>query len=372
MRSVATRCLLALYLLPDITRAACECGYSANITGTVEAFTDLIETDFTKVMDIKNNTDWVRQEFNKTNSNARGPLGEKFQTTNIAAVHEGSSSYGLSSTKTAAGLQLLVESSTIDGLVPGAEIDSARNDVHYGSFRAMMKVPDVAGTCAAFFWAPWRQNINIEQYHNDTQEIDMEFLTREFSPSNNSFPVNLVLHSRESLEKGYDASGTGNFLKVNLGFNPTTDFHEYRIDYLPNEVTFYADGKVLGAMNGSAVPTEGGHLILQHWSNGNPLWSGGPPQRDAILTVASVKAYFNSSLDARKADHESRCIDPAAPGAVCAIPDDPAFFFSTQANMTNNQTVSGMPAAEHSIAGTVDAPSWVLVFGMLFLGVWFI
>ncbi|GKT53595.1 glycoside hydrolase family 16 protein [Colletotrichum tofieldiae] len=361
MRNLVTMFLLAFSLLPAIARAACECGYSANITGVIEVFTDLIETDFTKVMDIKNNTDWIRQEFNKTNNNARGPLGEKFQPTNIAAVHEGSSSYGLSSTKADAGLQLLVESSTVDGLVPVAEIDSARDDVHHGSFRAMMKVPDVAGTCAAFFW-----------YHNDTQEIDMEFLTREFNPSNNSFPVNLVLHSRASLERGYDASGTGNFLKVNLGFNPTTDFHEYRLDYLRDEVTFYADGKVLGAMNGSAVPTEGGHLVLQHWSNGNPLWSGGPPKKDAILTVASVKAYFNSSLDTRKADHESRCIDPAAPGAVCAIPDNSAFFFSTQVNMTNNQTVSGMSGVEHSVAGTVNAPSWMLVFAWLFLGIWFI
>ncbi|KAK1962919.1 concanavalin A-like lectin/glucanase [Colletotrichum sublineola] len=361
MRVTAKACLLAFPFLPNIALAACECGYSANITGTVEVFTDLIETDFTKVLDIKDNTDWVRQEFNKTKNNARGPLGEKFQPANIAAVHEGSSSYGFSPTKADAGLQLLVESSTVDGLVPGAEIDSARYDLQYGSFRAMMKVPDIAGTCAAFFW-----------YHNDTQEIDMEFLTREFNPSNNSFPINIVLQSRASLEKGYDASRTGNFLKVNLSFNPTTDFHEYRIDYLRDEVIFYADGKVLGAMNGSAVPTEGGHLILQHWSNGNPLWSGGPPKMDAIMTVASVKAYFNSSLDARKTDHESRCIDPAAPGAVCAIPDDPAFFFSTQVNVANNQTVSRTPSSKHSDSGMVNPPSWMLISGFLFLGVWFV
>lgn len=200
----------------------------------------------------------------------------------------------------------------------------------------------------------------------------MEFLTKEFNPSNNTFPLNIVLQSRASLEKGYDAAGTGNFIKVNLGFNPTTDFHEYRIDYLRNEVIFYADSKVIGRMNGSAVPTEGGHLILQHWSNGNPSWSGGPPTNDSILTVASVKAYFNSSLDARKADHERRCVDPAAPDAVCTIPDEPTFFFSTQVNMTNNQTVSGIPSAEQSVAGVVEAPAWPLVASLLFLGAWFL
>ncbi|KAI3547183.1 hypothetical protein CABS01_00182 [Colletotrichum abscissum] len=371
MRNPTTACLLAASLLSTLIRAACECGYATNITGTMEVFTDLIETDFTKVKNITKNTDWARQEFNKTNTNARGPLGEKFMTENVASVHEGSSSFGLSSTKADAGLQLLVESATTNGLVPGAEIDSARQDVQYGSFRAMMKIPDVAGTCAAFFW-----------YHNDTQEIDMEFLTREFNSSNNTYPVNIVLQSRASLEKGYNAVDTGNFFKVNLGFDPTAAFHEYRIDYLPNAVTFYADGKVLGSMNGSAVPTEGGHLILQHWSNGNPLWSGGPPKQDAILTVASVRAYFNSSLDARKADHEGRCADPTAPDAVCTIPDAPDFFFTKQTNMTNNQTVSGTPGSGGAggsddggvaaAAGTLEAPSWSLVVGLFLLGIWFI
>ncbi|KAL0930764.1 glycoside hydrolase family 16 protein [Colletotrichum truncatum] len=370
MRNMATTYLAALVILPCLAQAACECGYAANITSTQVVFTDLIETDFTKVKDIQSNTDWVRQEFNKTNKNARGPLGEKFMPTNVASVHEGSSSFGLSSTKADAGLQLLVESSTVDGLVPVAEIDSARNDLHYGSFRAMMKVPDVAGTCAAFFW-----------YHNDTQEIDIEFLTREFNPENNTYPANIVLQSRASMEKGYDAAGTGNFVKVNLGFNPTTDFHEYRIDYLRDQVIFYADNKMIGRMNGSAVPTDGGHLILQHWSNGNPLWSGGPPKKDAILTVASVKAYFNSSLDSRRADHLSRCVDPSAPDAICNIPDVTSFFFSAQTNMTNNQTVSGQSGHEsHSAQGdqgsqqgvaSLEAPSWSLVVGFLLLNALF-
>ncbi|KAF6836042.1 endo-1,3-1,4-b-glucanase [Colletotrichum plurivorum] len=364
MRNIATMCLAALAVLPHFTQAACECGYSANITGNFEVFTDLIETDFTKVKDIRNNTDWVRQEFNKTNKNARGPLGEKFMPTNIASVHESSSS-----TKKDAGLQLLVESSTKDGLVPVAEIDSSRHDLSYGSFRAVMKIPDVAGTCAAFFW-----------YHNDTQEIDMEFLTREFDSDNNTYPVNIVLQSRASLEKGYDAAGTGNFIKVNLGFNPTTAFHEYRIDYLRDRVIFYADGTVIGSMNGSAVPTEGGHLILQHWSNGNPLWSGGPPKQDTILTVASVRAYFNSSLDSRKADHGSRCVDPSASDAICLIPATGSYFFTSQTNMTNNQTVSGQPSGNETLEGgggqqgvaSAEVPSWSLLVGLLFLGVWFI
>jgi beta-glucanase (GH16 family) len=170
----------------------------------------------------------------------------------------------------------------------------------------------------------------------------MEFLTKDFNPSNNSYPINLVLQSREAAAANYDASKTANFIKSYLPFNPTTDFHEYRIDYLPDKVLFYADGAQLAQMNTSAVPTEAGRLILQHWSNGNPLWSGGPPEEDAVLQVRYVKAYFNSSDITRQLEGE---------GEVCGIPEitpdnhsAAGYFFSDHANMTNNQTVWGKSA----------------------------
>lgn len=181
------------------------------------------------------------------------------------------------------------------------------------------------------------------QYFNDTQEIDMEFLSKDFNPANGSYPVNLVLQSRESALAGYDAARTGNFVRAHLPFDPTAGFHEYRIDYLPGRVAFYADGAQLADMAGPAVPSSPGHLILQHWSNGNERWSGGPPREDAALVVRYVKAYFNSSAPQRQRDWENRCRDPAAANAVCAIREG-NWFFKDQGNMTNNQTVPGQSA----------------------------
>ena len=176
----------------------------------------------------------------------------------------------------------------------------------------------------------------------------MEFLSKDFQPSNSSYPVNLVLQSREGVQVGYDAALTGNYIKTYLPFDPTADFHEYRFDFIPDKVLFYADGQLLGQINGSAVPSRAGHLILQHWSNGNPLWSGGPPSTDAVLSVNYVKAYFNSSAAQRDRDWAHRCTHASAPNSVCQIPGITAadktpsqFFFSDQSNMTNNQTVSG-------------------------------
>ena len=73
------------------------------------------------------------------------------------------------------------------------------------------------------------------------------------------------------MEAGYDAKATGMFKQVNLTFDPSAGFHEYRFDYVAGRVLFYADSKLLAEMNGDSVPASAGHLILQHWSNGNPL-----------------------------------------------------------------------------------------------------
>lgn len=176
----------------------------------------------------------------------------------------------------------------------------------------------------------------------------MEFLSKDFRTENSSYPVHLVLQSTAAAQAGFDASGTPSHAVANLPFDPRAGFHEYRFDFVPGRVAFYADGAVLATMDDpGAVPSSAGHLALNHWSNGNALWSGGPPARDAAMEVRYVKAYFNSSDGARREDYAARCGDPVAAGAVCAIPgvtagDDSAagFFFTGQKNMTGNQTVS--------------------------------
>lgn len=365
--------ILAIFLtvLLGSANADCECGYATTMGDNDEqyVFTDLLETDFTRLESLSANTDWMGQTWNKSSQSARGEFGETFSKQNLVVNpsrnDHGRGGYGNGDDNQTAGLNLVVKSKVTDGLVPGAELDSARNDILWGSFRTGLKLTANPGTCAAFFW-----------YYNDTQEIDMEFLSQDFDPSNNSFPVNLVLQSSESAEAGYNAQKTGNFKKVYLPFDPTQDVHEYRMDFLPERVVFYADGQPLAEMTGASVPDHPGHLILQHWSNGNPLWSGGPPTRDSSLTVAYVRAYFNSSSEGRRRDWEGRCHNAAAPGAVCQIPTrmnvGNLAFFSSAANMTNNQTIStgGFESSKSPAApATTPRSLWlVIVASLLYMG----
>jgi len=157
-----------------------------------------------------------------------------------------------------------------------------------------------------------------------------------------SSPVNLVLQSPASQQAGFDAAGTPTFDLYQLPFHPDQGYHEYRFDWSPEKVSFYADGAWLK------------DITFSHWSNGNAEWSRGPPPVDAVMTVSYLKSYFNSSSPTRQQDYHRRCTNPTGPNATCAIPAQPVapdplgkdgnttahtFFFSQQHNMTVNQTV---------------------------------
>lgn len=381
--------LLAVLLLVTVARADCECGYrlSTNNTATNTSFTnvdpqsntqliltDLIETNFANISDVGDNTDWVRQEWTTTPEQSRGDFGTSMAVSNVVTNN--------------GGLDITVRAGEENSMVAGGEIDTARRDVFYGTFRASMKLTDVSGTVGAFFWVSLDDllrmssldrvvglpftNMRTTQYFNDTQEIDIEFLSKDFNTTNSSYPINMVLQSRLSAESGFDATNTPTYQVAYLPFDPRADFHEYRLDFVPGRVIFLADGAVLTEMDDpSAVPTAAGHLALSHWSNGNALWSGGPPTSDAVLAIQYVKAYFNSSDTARQQDFEARCVDPAAAGAVCDIPNVVAgndsaagWFFTGQKNMTANQTVSsdsGIDGGDSSGSVMVAAGGWLVM-----------
>ena len=214
----------------------------------------------------------------------------------------------------------------------------------------------------------------MRQYFNDTQEIDLEFLSQKFNATSN--PVNLVLQSPASKEAGFDAANTGTFKVHELPYDPSGAFHEYRFDWSPDSVSFYADGVLLDTMT-KAIPSSPGHITISHWSNGAPDWSAGPPTTDAMLTVEYIKGYFNSSDASRQKDWQERCKDPSALNATCAIPEvteapngnvsAKTFFFSMQSNSTLGQTVFG--AKKKSEGTALGVSSWEagLTTGVLLL-----
>ncbi len=147
--------VVVLALLLGQTHGDCECGYSYAINSTQYLFTDLLESDFLHLANISLNTDWRRQEYNVTAKVSRGPYGESSQVSQVISnpFINRSSYTGPSQLGGDAGLQLYVRGGVpVDGLVPVAQVNSVREDMLWGSYRAAMKLTDRPGTCGAFFW----------------------------------------------------------------------------------------------------------------------------------------------------------------------------------------------------------------------------
>ncbi len=141
-----------LYLLPRLTSAACECGYTVNNT----LYTELIESDFLHLTNITNNSDWQAQNYTVTSALARGPYGKNATLGNVVA-NPLRSQYDWAGEGVEggdAGLQLFVRGGETQpgALIPMAELATIRDDILYGSFRAGLRATNVSGTCGAFFW----------------------------------------------------------------------------------------------------------------------------------------------------------------------------------------------------------------------------
>lgn len=118
---------------------------------------------------------------------------------------------------------------------------------------------------------------------------------------------------------------------------------------------FYADGELLAVMDDPRyIPSVPGKIVLSHWSNGQELWSGGPPEEDAKMRVEYVKAYFNTTTQDRVQGYQERCVDPKASNAICPIPEQRniplsrnSYFFSQDptGNKTNDQMIYRVTSA---------------------------
>ncbi|KAF2705821.1 glycoside hydrolase family 16 protein [Pleomassaria siparia CBS 279.74] len=297
--------------MSPLANAACECGYSVNASTSDQftSYTDLMENDFLHtVVDNITEAGWRVQVYNVSSTVLPPqPYGKNFTLENVESnpLKDKYSWTGDSENGGDAGLRLWVRGDTSNGYVQSAEVASVREDILHGSFRIGMKLSGAGATCGAFFW-----------FHSDAQEIDMEFLSKDFTDTQSL--VNLVLQTPESVAAGYDASNTSEYKKQPLYFRPDEKVHEYRYDWAPGSVKFYVDGTFVYEMTEN-IPVDAGHMLMNHWSNGNALWSGGPPKQDTYLTVTYVKSYFNTTNTAKNNAYKSRCANWNAT-QVCEIP----------------------------------------------------
>ncbi|OZJ03601.1 hypothetical protein BZG36_03696 [Bifiguratus adelaidae] len=206
----------------------------------------------------------------------------------------------------------------------GGSVSTKRKDILYGSFRATMKTTMIAGTVASFYF-----------YYDDNAEFDVELLSYQKNPST----VYWAIHPDIKLANGGSSNLTHAVTPLN--FDPTAAFHEYRMDWVPGQVTFYVDS-IMQARFVTNIPSVPGAIIFNHWTDGDPNFGYGPPMSNAILQVANTTFFFNTSSDNQLAckgsstpcnvsDIESGILKPTSSFSAAIPPPRPEYLLSTLA-----------------------------------------
>lgn len=161
--------------------------------------------------------------------------------------------------------------------ISAGEVFTLESDILYGSVRTKAMLSTVSGTVQGIFF-----------YRNDTQEIDIEFLSDPASKANAADGASL--HYTNQPTNG--GSSTTSHRPPPSGVD--TLVHEYRIDWTHEFTAFYLDG-VLQQKYTTNVPSVAGTWLWNNWANGDIQWSAGPPAKDSVMKIKSIEMYYNAT-----------------------------------------------------------------------------
>lgn len=146
--------------------------------------------------------------------------------------------------------------------IEGGEI-LTNNLYGYGSYSASVKLPYALGSVTGVFLyksPDYESEIDIELFDDSSQRI--MFTT-------------------------YAGGRQTHSATLTLTFDPTADFHEYRFDYAPDSVSFYADGQLMKTWTDD-LPRTSMHLMLNTWF---PTWLEGRRPKKTVHTYVDWIRY---------------------------------------------------------------------------------
>ncbi|KAF9878756.1 hypothetical protein CkaCkLH20_03656 [Colletotrichum karsti] len=173
-------------------------------------------------------------------------------------------------------LNLVVPGGQTSQPYTGGEVTTVVDNIKYASVRTVAIFSEPKGVCNGIFY-----------YKNETQEIDIEWLSDPASLSNQG-TRRVWLTNQDA-----DLNGQKTYNTVAPASDATSAEHEYRIDWTPGLVRWFIDGQQVWSTT-SDVPNSAGPWILNNWSSGDPGWSVGPPATTANFRVKDMSIYYNT------------------------------------------------------------------------------
>lgn len=158
----------------------------------------------------------------------------------------------------------------------GGELGS-KNAYLYGTYRVLMKCPPVSGAmCAFFLYQPTGGAA--------ADEIDIEIPIGRNAVYLTTYQHGVHSNCADPPQK-IKCKYT-NDPPIALAFDPASAYHEYRIDFYPNAVSFYIDGALKKTWT-SGLPT---NPMVIETSTSMPAWLSGTRQAtDNYLYVAWIQ-----------------------------------------------------------------------------------
>lgn len=276
MHSPFLRALVLAGTLQAVSATTCSCGYYDSAAG--EIYTDSIIVYFNETSTIPDNVFYV-QSFEHRKEIGWNSLYRQGAVASNAVI-------GNSSGDTSSSLELYINPSTAEHLVDGGAIESRRQDILHGTFRASVRSPgEWTGGSA----------LSMMLYHNYSSSIEIDMVnTDKVSTARMTTLINGE-YPLESLSVNYTVLETGS---SELAAIDPWDYVTVRIDWTKKRLNFTIADNITRSVTPSdeSFPTEPLPLIFKHWSTGDSEWMEGPPESRTVANVRWIRAFFNSSL----------------------------------------------------------------------------
>lgn len=184
-------------------------------------------------------------------------------------------------------LELMLDPEQFDHLSTGAQLQSLRQDIMYGTFRSEMRS---AG--------PWLGGSAMSMFvkYNDSESAQIDLLNM------NAVPHSRVMQTINGEWPTYDLAV--NYSVISAGSPPKIparnpwDFMEVRMDWTNKTMDFFVNNNQSRHVtkDDRSLPNVPSTLYLSHWSTGDQNYMEGPPVYGSTANVRWIRAFFNSSV----------------------------------------------------------------------------
>lgn len=258
----------------------CSCGFYEATTGRV--FTESIIVYFNETTNLPQDA-WSIQEYvHKKEKGFSAVYRQGARSENVEIAND--STVRLQDEVNPNSLELFIDPAAEDHLVVGAEVNSLRQDIEYGSFRARMRTSH-----------PWAGGsaLSMMVMFDETQSLQLDMLNADNSNDESlTYMVNAkYLDQQPSIE---------DLTVENESTSPISpwDFMDVRIDWFEDAVNFTVANTVTRAITSKdhEIPNTPSEVVFKHWSTGDANFMQGPPTNRSAANIAWVRMFFNSSL----------------------------------------------------------------------------